>query len=89
MRVIERAVGEGVSEDMLQEAKNLRLLATLIEGGTCVGVAFAWVQTKEGDNDLHAFSNFCGDKGCYTILGAVSVLQHKLARAVHKLERSD
>jgi hypothetical protein len=80
MRVIEKVVGENVSAEMIQEAKNLRNLATLVEGGTVVAVAYAWVE-KDGEG-LATQSTFCGDRGHTTLMGAVSMMKHRLAKAI-------
>jgi len=82
MRVIEKKVGEGVSPEMLQEAKNLRNLATLIESGTVVAVAYAWVE-KEGEA-LVTDSTFCGDRGHTTLIGAVTLMKHRLSMAINR-----
>lgn len=80
MRTIERKVGESVSPEMLQEAKNLRNLATCIESGLYVAVAYAWVE-KDGEG-LATQSTFCGDRGHTTLMGAVSMMKHRLAKAI-------
>lgn len=77
MRVIEKKVGESVSPEMLQQAKNLRNLATLVEGGTAVAVAYAWVEKDEDGYNCH--STFCGDTARYTLAGVVSVLSTRLS----------
>jgi len=82
MRVIEKKVGKSVSPEMLDMAKNLRNLATLVEGGTCVAVAIAWLQTSDDGHTAH--NTFCADNGRYTLMGAVSVLQNKLSWQIGK-----
>jgi len=81
MRKIERVIGEKVSPEMQDMAKNLRNLATLVEGGTCVAVAIAWVQTE--DNGPKPNETFCGDEYGTTLLGATALLQFNLAKAIH------
>lgn len=80
MRTIERKVGEAVSPEMLQQAKNLRNLATLVEGGTAVAVAYAWVEQTENGYDCH--STFCGDNARYTLAGVVNVLSTRLSAVI-------
>lgn len=85
MRVIEKKVGESVSPDMLNMAKNLRNLATLVEGGTCVAVAIAWILVE--DKGPTPNETFCGDEFGTTLLGATSLLQHSLAKAIYDDDR--
>lgn len=82
MRVIEKKVGEAVSPEMLQEAKNLRNLASLVEGGNAVAVAYAWV-AKEGNSvNLDTNHTWCADAGSMSMLGVVSLMQTRLAIAI-------
>lgn len=86
IRKIERKVGETVSPEMMQEAKNLRNLATLIEGGTAIAVAYAWVQK---DKDVAVpYSTFCGDDCGMVLLAAVVLLQRKISNGLVENERT-
>lgn len=80
MRAIERKINETVSPEMLEQAKSLRHLATLIEGGTAVAVAYAWVEDEDGNNVSQ--STFCGDYGKMTLLGEVAMLKDRLIGAI-------
>lgn len=82
MRTIERVIGESVSPEMQQEARNLRNLATLIEGGNAVAVAYAWVAKDENTVSLTTNHTWCGDTGSMQMLGAVALMQVRLAQAV-------
>lgn len=83
MRVIEKKVGDSVSPEMLQEAKNLRNLATLIEGGNAIAVAYSWVAKDNNGVDLNTGNTFCADHGKYTLLGVVTALQVALASGIN------
>lgn len=80
MRTIERKIKETVSPEMLEQAKSLRHLATLIESGKAVAVAYAWVEDEDGSNV--SVSTFCGDYGKMTLMGEVTMLQAKLIRSI-------
>lgn len=77
IHTIERKVGEAVSPEMLQEAKNLRNLAASIENGTAVAVAYTWVSTA--DAVAQTYSTFNADSHCFTLLGSVSVMHTKMS----------
>jgi TPP-dependent pyruvate/acetoin dehydrogenase alpha subunit len=82
MRTIGKVVGENVSPEMQDMAKNLRNLATLVEGGTCVAVGVAWALNENGKRSAN--NTFCGDDAGSTLLGGVTLLQHGLIKAINE-----
>lgn len=77
LSTVENPVSENVSDSMKERAKQFRRIAADIEAGKITAVAIC--TASEGE----IYTDYCIDRGMYTLLGALSVCHGRLTTAIN------